>query len=225
MFMESLIERAIRLEKEGIFLGGPAKFFKTAGQKQLTTLLSEGLTPASKVLDIGCGCLRGGYWLIHFLDKGCYFGIEPNTEMLDAGLRILLEPELLDLKTPRFDPNSNFDFSIFEVKFDYLVARSIWTHASKQQIQTMLDGFVGSVNTDGIFITSYIRPTLLKRDYKATQWIGRSHESDRPGIARHSLNWIQTECTKRGLTVNEIKEQEYNFGNQTWIKIKKSNGK
>jgi len=145
--------------------------------------------------------------------------------MLDAGLMILLEPELLDLKTPRFVPNPNFDFSIFEVKFDYLVARSIWTYASKQQIQTMLDGFVGSVNTDGIFITSYIRPTLFKRDYKATQWIGRSHESDRPGIARHSLNWIQTECTKRGLTVNEIKEQEYNFGNQTWIKIKKSNGK
>ena len=53
--MESLIERAIRLEKEGIFLGGPAKLFKTAGRKQLTTLLSEGLTPASKVLDIGCG--------------------------------------------------------------------------------------------------------------------------------------------------------------------------
>jgi SAM-dependent methyltransferase len=223
--METLIERAIKLEEDGIFLGGPAKFFETAGRKQLTTLLSEGLTPTSKVLDIGCGCLRGGYLLIHFLDKGCYFGIEPNTEMLDAGMRILLEPELLDLKTPRFDPNSNFDFSIFEVKFDYLVARSIWTHASKQQIQTMLDGFVGSGNTNGIFITSYIRPTLFKRDYKTTQWIGRSHESDRPGIVRHSLNWIQTECTKRGLTVNEIKEQEYNFGNQTWIKIKKSNGK
>jgi len=52
--MESLIERAIRLEKEGIFLGGPAKFFKTAGRKQLTTFLSEGLTP----------CFQSfGYWL------------------------------------------------------------------------------------------------------------------------------------------------------------------
>ena len=176
--METLIERAIRLEKEGIFLGGPAKFFETAGRKQLTTLLSEGLTPASKVLDIGCGCLRGGYWLIHFLDKGCYFGIEPNTEMLDAGLRILLEPELLELKTTRFDPNSNFDFSIFEVKFDYLVARSIWTHASKQQIQTMLDGFVNTASTGAMFITSYIMPTLFKRDYKNSNLVGKSHESD-----------------------------------------------
>ena len=67
------------------------------------------------VLDIGCGCLRGGYWLIHFLGKGCYFGIEPNKEMLEAGTRILLEPELEDLKKPKFDFNSNFDFMVLNI--------------------------------------------------------------------------------------------------------------
>jgi hypothetical protein len=218
--MKILKEQANKLEAEGIFLGGPAELFETAGQKLLITLLSEGLTPSSKVLDIGCGCLRGGYWLIHFLDKGCYFGIEPNTDILTAGLRILLEPGLADLKKPGFDHNADFDFTVFEERFDFFVARSIWTHTSKQQIQAMLDGFVSTASTEGVFITSYIRATLFKRGYKGTKWIGRSHESDTPGIIRHSLGWIQAECAKRGLVVNEIKEKAYNFGNQTWLRIK-----
>ena len=167
--MKTLMERANRLEAEGIFLGGPAKLFETAGRKLLITVLSEGLTPSSKVLDIGCGCLRGGYWLIHFLDKDCYFGIEPNIDMLEAGIRILLEPGLSDLKKPMFDHNTDFDFMIFKEKFDFFVARSIWTHASKQQIQTMLDGFVSTANTEGIFLTSYLKPTLFKKDYKGTK--------------------------------------------------------
>src|SRR5262245_38683866 len=138
--MDTLLDRANRLQAEGVFLGGPTQMFEAAGRNLLMTLLSEGLSPHSKVLDIGCGCLRGGYWLIHFLDEGCYFGIEPNVSMLDAGIRILLEPGLADLKKPRFDHNADFDFTVFKEKFDFLVARSIWSHASKQQIQTMLDG-------------------------------------------------------------------------------------
>ncbi|CAG0947608.1 hypothetical protein ANRL1_04330 [Anaerolineae bacterium] len=117
--MKTLMERANELEARGIFLGGPLQVFETAGRKLLTVLLSEGLTPSSNVLDIGCGCLRGGYWLIHFLDEGCYFGIEPNTEMLEAGINIVLEPGLADLKRPRFDHNAEFDFAIFKEKFDF----------------------------------------------------------------------------------------------------------
>ena len=218
--METLLERANRLEAEGIFLGGPARLFETAGRQLLITLLSEGLTLSSKVLDIGCGCLRGGYWLIHFLDKGCYFGIEPNIKMLEAGSRILLESGLAELKSPKFNHNADFDFMIFGEKFDYFVARSIWTHASKQQIQTMLDGFVSNSNSGAIFLTSYVKPTMFNKEYMGKGWVGRSHESDEPGIVRHSFGWIQTECAKRGLFAEEIKEKAYNFNGQIWIRIK-----
>ncbi len=217
--MQTLRERAIKLEADGVFLGGPAKLFSTAGRKQLITLLSQGLTPQSNVLDIGCGCLRGGYWLIHFLDKGNYFGIEPNVEMLEAGVRILLEPGLTDLKDPTFDHNTTFDFTVFGEKFDFFVARSIWTHASKQQIEAMLDGFVSTANSNGLFLTSYRRATLFKKDYMGTEWVGKSHNSNKPGMVHHRFGWIQQVCEKRQLIAEEIKEEAYNFGNQTWIKI------
>ena len=218
--MSTLIERANRIHADGIFLGGRLENFEIAGRKLLVTLLSEGLTPGSKVLDIGCGALRGGYWLIHFLDKGCYCGIEPNIEMLDAGVNILLEPGLMDLKQPRFDHNSDFDFTVFDQRFDFFVALSIWTHTSKAQIQTMLDGFVRNANPEGAFITTYYPATLFKPDYKGKTPVGRVFQSNAHGFINHRFEWIQTECAKRGLEADEIKEKAYKYWNQTWIRIK-----
>jgi hypothetical protein len=219
--MQTLQERAQRLEAEGIFLGGPAGRFATSGRKLLISLLSEGLLPGSKVLDIGCGCVRGAYWLLHFLNPGFYFGIEPNTTMLDAGLRLLLEPGLADAKRPRFDSNADFNFKVFDEKFDFFVARSIWSHASMPQIEAMLDGFVETAAPRAVFLTSYLRATWLKRAYRGTRWVGRSHESAAPGVIRHRFSRIQAECARRRLEVSELNDPACNFGDQTWLRIKR----
>lgn len=218
--METLIDHVKRLEEKGIFLGGPVHLFEKAGRNILTTLLNEGVYPYSKVLDVGCGCLRGGYWLIHFLEKNCYFGIEPNVDMIEQGCKILLEPDILNQKTPHFDYNDHFDFTVFGEKFDFIIARSIWTHTSKEQILKMLDGFVNTAHSDATFLTSYIRPSLFRKDYKGEKWVGKSHESNIPGIIRHSFRWIKSECLKRNLIAQEIKREDYNFGGQTWLRIK-----
>jgi hypothetical protein len=138
--MPTLQQKAEQLAKH-MFVGGPVKDFEKLGRLQLMLLLQEGVYPHSKVLDIGCGCLRGGYWLIHFLNPHCYCGIEPNRAILRAGLDQLLDPEVIQTKYPRFDHNDRFDSSVFGERFDVFLARSIWTHASKAQIEHMLDAF------------------------------------------------------------------------------------
>jgi hypothetical protein len=65
-----------QIHQRGIFTGGPVEVFDQAGRLQLYTLVREGLSPYSKLLDVGCGCLRGGYWLVRLLDADCYFDIE-----------------------------------------------------------------------------------------------------------------------------------------------------
>lgn len=217
--MEKLGEKVARLRSGGVFLGGPPDLFEVAGQKLLMALLSEGLRPGALVLDIGCGCLRGGYWLIHFLDERCYCGIEPNVAMLEAGTRILLEPGLAEAKKPRFDHGSEFDLTVFDERFDFFVARSIWTHASKRQIQTMLDGFQKTANPEAVFLASYIPAASDRDDYVGEAWVGRSHDSDAPGMVRHRLDWIQDECAGRGLCAEEITDPLLNFGSQVWLKI------
>ena len=52
-------------------------------------------------------------------------------------------------KRTRFDGNSKFDTSVFSEKFDFFLAYSIWTHASKPQIQTMLEGFLRDSTAKG----------------------------------------------------------------------------
>jgi len=211
------------LHAEGIFTGGPPQYFEIAGRLQLATLLREGVYPSSKVLDVGCGCLRGGYWLIHFLDRGGYFGIEPNAAMLQKGIDCVLGPDLLAEKAPRFDTNDRFDFSVFNEEFDVVIARSIWSHASKAQVQIMLDSFLANSSAEAFFLTSYY-PTSLwawrKWDYKGSGWRGKSHQSSSPDQVCHSFRWITEQVKARGMFIRQLPDLVLN--GQYWIKIARS---
>lgn len=83
----------------------------------------------------------------------------------------------------------------------------------------MLDGFVSNSVPTGVMLTSYKKPTIFKKDYQGEEWVGRSHESTAPGIVRHSLKRIKSECTTRDLVACEINDPAYNFGSQTWIRV------
>ncbi len=201
------------------FLGVPIQGFAEGGRELLSYMRSAGLNPASKVADLGCGVLRGGYWLIHFLDPDGYCGIEPHAGRLEMGVNTILEPETLAAKRPRFDTNPHFDTSVFGEKFDFFIAYSIWTHASKRQIRLTLDSFVRDSRPGAAFLTSYLPSGWGKPDYQGEEWYGTSHESDVPGCIHHSLRWIKAECDRRGLSVSEL-GRDKTYG-QSWLEIKR----
>lgn len=213
------VQKKGALISKDVFNGGPIQYFSVIGRLYLITLLKLGLTPESKVLDIGCGALRGGYWLIHFLNPNNYYGIEPNQKMLETGKRLMLEDETIECKKPEFDNNSDFDFSVFKQKFDYIVARSVWTHASKTQIQKMLDEFILNTRPSGVFLTSYAKPFFKNQDYHGEKWVGHSHNSHIGGVVYHNFLWIEKECKKRSLEVRELK---FDYINQIWIYINRN---
>jgi SAM-dependent methyltransferase len=161
----SLQARSERLAQRR-FVGGPSWTFERVGRHSFEVLRAEGLMPSSRVLDVGCGALRLGYWLLRFLDPGHYYGIEPQVEMLEAGRTELVEPEVLERADAHFSHNDDFDFSVFDEQFDYVVARSIWTHASKGQISAMLASFAVTSAPGGVFLTSY---------YPAGSWFVVGH--------------------------------------------------
>jgi SAM-dependent methyltransferase len=217
--MKSEIQtKAEALAVQGVFLGGPVKDFDPVGRYSFITLLSLGLLPQHSVLDIGCGCLRIGYWLIHFLDKDRYAGIEPNKKMLQAGIDAFLSADILESKRPRFASNDDFDLGGFDRLFDFVLARSVWTHAAPRHIETMLDQFIRHSHQDGIFLTSYLPATGDQEQYEGTDWVGRSHTSDDVGTVRHKLSWIQEICAARGLRAREM---DNIILEQTWLDIRK----
>ena len=203
------------------FFGVPIAGFENAGRQQLILLLMFGLEPSSKVVDLGCGVLRGGYWLIHFLDPDCYHGVEPHVGRLETGKNVILEPETLQAKRPRFDTNANFDTSVFGTQFDFFLAYSIWTHASKRQIEAMLDNFVRDSTPRATFLTSILPAGWGTPDYRGDKWSGTSHESDVPGCIHHSLKWITGECQRRNLHMSVLGREK---DGQTWLSISRDGG-
>jgi hypothetical protein len=213
--------RAERMISDRGFLGVPRETFAQAGREQLIALLAEGLRPESKVLEFGCGCLRIAYWLVRFLDSGGYYGIEPARKRVDYGLSYLFTPEELQIKRPRFDYNPVFNSSVFGTKFDFFLARSIWTHASKSQIESTLDSFLRDATPHATFLASYFPARTADEDYQGTRWVGTSHESDTPGVIRHSLSWITEQCRNRGLNCGEIDGIDCDA--QLWLRIRRGN--
>jgi SAM-dependent methyltransferase len=157
---------------ETTFLGGPIGDFERIGRLGFTVLLQEGLRPSSRVLDVGCGALRLGYWLMRFLDPGRYFGIEPQQSMVETGLHDLIEPEIVARAQPRFSSNDDFDFSVFDERFDFVYARSIWTHASKPQISSMLSSFAANTSPGAVFLASYYPASQVFR-LSRRWWLNR----------------------------------------------------
>ena len=215
----NLQQRADQMIAERGFLGVARETFSQAGREQLIALLLEGLRPESRVLEFGCGCLRIAYWLVGFLDADRYFGIEPARQRVDYGLHYLFTPEEIQLKRPRFDFNSMFDSSVFNTRFDFFLARSIWTHASKPQIEATLDSFLRDAAPTATFLASYLPAESDRDDYRGLEWVGTSHESDKPGVIRQALPWIVDQCRRRSVICVEIPGLDCD--SQSWLRIRR----
>jgi SAM-dependent methyltransferase len=100
------------------------------GRVQLEFLQSQGLTPQSTLLDVGCGSLRAGVHLVRFLEPGGYYGMDADASLL----RVALEEELPRaglagrLAADHLLANEAFEGSRFGVAFDYALAQSLFIH-------------------------------------------------------------------------------------------------
>ena len=115
-----------------------------------------GLREHHFLLDIGCGSLRAGRLFIPYLKKGHYYGIEPEMWMVEEGMAKELGRGIKTAKKPIFSDNEDFDLTIFSRKFDYLLACSIFTHASVVQIKKCLAEAKQVLKPQGIFAFTFL---------------------------------------------------------------------
>lgn len=193
-------EAGEEINRRGVFVGCQLPWFEWTSKDLFYLAALEGLTKQSAVLEIGAGCLRTGYWFIRYLEPSMYFGIEPSRDMLAAGLELLLG-DLAHEKNPRFDHNADFDFTVFGTQFDFVVAFSIWSHASKRQIERMLDQFVLTGKPGAKLITCWRPARNAREDYTGDDWVGQSHLSNRRGSVAHDRGWIAGAVEARGLSM------------------------
>ncbi len=122
-------------------LGDPKKYVKTdevSGQLQFEILKKEGCLPASRVLEVGCGCLHAGVHLMQYLQPGHFAGIEPNEWLLEKAMRTPPIARLVAVRRPQFVHVFDFDASALGMQFDYVLSHSVLSHAAHHQLEQFL---------------------------------------------------------------------------------------
>ena len=103
---------------------------------QFEYLLNAGLKPHHKILDLGCGALRGGIHFIKYLNDGKYIGVDANRSLIKAG-QIELKKMNLDHKSFKLIVDENFNYQTWGYKFDYILSVSLFTSA-KAKLRSVL---------------------------------------------------------------------------------------
>lgn len=81
---------------------GPPEDYDLVAAMAFNLLTTLGLRQHHSLLDIGCGSLRIGRLLIPYLNRGKYFGVEPNEWLVDEGIRRELGETSVQIKRPTF---------------------------------------------------------------------------------------------------------------------------
>ena len=177
------------------FSGGPPNLFFRVGHGTMAALETLGMTPESRVLDFGCGCLRIGRLLISYLNPGNYYGIEANEALLDKGKA--LWPHLAD-RDPAYYIQAKDDvgFGPWNTTFDFILMRSVWSHWKFDQIKACMDYF--ATRQDGILLTSF---TFGKPNPKSS-------------MHKHRFDRLHYTAKNQGLSLLRF---DYNkLGHQRW---------
>lgn len=128
------------------------------GFQQLEYLIRLGLDPSHRLLDLGCGPLRGGVRFVKYLDAGNYFGIDVNRDLLAAG-RWELASIGLDQKLPAANlrVGADFDATPFATRFDFVLAQALFPHLSLNLIRLALVQSAKVLTDDGTIVATYFR--------------------------------------------------------------------
>lgn len=134
---------------------GPPTQYDFMGATQFRLLCTLGLRANHRVLDFGCGSLRAGRLLISYLDRACYYGIEPNRWLIEEAVDKQIGRAAVELKQPRFDHNAEFDASVFDTEFDFIVAQSIFSHTGQDLVLQGLESFRRALDPGGIIAVTF----------------------------------------------------------------------
>ena len=182
---------------------GPPKQFDYMGATQFRLLSALGLRADHHVLDIGCGSLRAGRLLIPFLESGHYCGTDPYKWLIDDAIAHEIGQDMVRIKTPRFDHSPNFNLTTFNQTFDFVLIQSIFSHASKEQIDTALAACKQVLAPTGIVAVTFIEGDT---DYEEADWVY-------PGCVQYTPRTIRQFASDAGLALTRT---PWYHPRQTW---------
>jgi SAM-dependent methyltransferase len=184
---------------------GPADKYDLISANQFNLMTSLGLRDTHYLLDIGCGSLAGGRLFIPYLLPGRYYGVDPVKWLIQEGIKNEVGEDIIRVKNPVFRYSSDFDFSFFDRKFDYIIAQSIFSHAPEVLVRKCL------METSKVMKpTSSFAFTFFEGDenYDGYSWVY-------PDFVSYTLEFMHNLFMEYGFDL-KVLDWEHPF-NQKWI--------
>jgi SAM-dependent methyltransferase len=161
------------------------------GQRQLDYLVSQGLRPEHRLLDVGAGAFRAGRHLIDYLESGHYYGIDINKSLLEVGYeRELSDEQRAKLPMGNVHATDRFDADFGDVRFDMAIAQSVFSHISLNNARVCLHR-VAKVMKPGarFFVTFFEGPEGTPIDAMLPK-PRRFHERNPYWYTRSDMVWV-----------------------------------
>jgi SAM-dependent methyltransferase len=162
-------------------MGQPPEWAKSAviggeqwsdGLKHLAFLQSQGLKPTHSVLDLACGPLRTGQYLIRHLHTGRYTGVDNALPLINEASEFVRSTPLLMKKRPTLltVEDFNLDLAMPFRKFDVAWSYSLFTHLSPKMITRCLRAVRNRLKPGGRYFASFNKAAQPKIGAKHQRW-------------------------------------------------------
>ena len=119
------------------------------GRDQLEHLLARGLQPEHSLLDVGCGALRSGIWLIPYLDTANYYGVDYHLPSLEAGAQYEIPFHRLGDRQPHLLHSERFELDFWKKKFDWILSFAMIQHLYPADQELAMQSMARVLNTGG----------------------------------------------------------------------------
>ena len=148
--------------------------YKKSSAARRVMLIEQGLTPDSRVLDVGCGTGQMAMALEPYLsERGAFFGTDIGKEAIDFCRRTYRRPnfafEVGGLTTVPFPTAAGpFDLAIFF---------SVFTHTHTDESALLLAECARLLGPSGVVIADVIASPLVSRGagHRGEMWVNREH--------------------------------------------------
>lgn len=150
----SHIDREVQRGNHRDIVGGR---WDEIGRLQFEFMKKQGLHPSHKLIDIGCGSLRGGVYFIDYLATNGFYGLDINQSLLDAGWNKELVPKNLHHKIDKthLAASGDFQFEAFQTDFDFAISISLFTHLTFNSIRRCLVKLKPRLKEGGRYFTTF----------------------------------------------------------------------
>jgi SAM-dependent methyltransferase len=173
---------------------GPAHLWEMKRAFQVEFLRRMGLERRQRLLDLGCGTLRGGLPLIEYLDAGHYTGIDVRAEVLDEARSELAEAGLAHKAPVLLHARALGELEL-ATRFDVIWSFSVLIHLDDAALEQAFAFAARHLAPHGSFLGNVLLPGPSgpgSRGGSERQWQGfpvvtRSLDAYRAAGAHHDL--------------------------------------